>query len=475
MQIDDPAQSRPRDRQATWVLVIVIATTALTGLSMSIMVVTFPAIRADFPDASPAQLSWINNLFTIVSAAVLIPAGVLADRAGRKRMVLIGTVLFTIGSVVGAVAPSPGWIMVGRTVLALGAAAYGPAGTALLISAFPPDRLPSAIGIWAVVSGVSSAVGPSLGGVIVDHGGWEWAFWINLPICLFVLALGPFVLRESTRDRTRKLPDPVGVALVMATTSVITLAIVQSKTQPGWAWLGWKTLLCFASGGLLLAWFIGRCRRSPNPLLRLDLFRSRDLRYGSLGVLFTGVGFYAVNWAFVQHTVNQWGWDIAKAGLATCPVAFTSGISAVMSSRAANRHGQRPFMIAGAIGVLVSCAFLWFAMGDEPSVAVVLVGGTMLGIASGLVMPAFIATTLLGTPADQHSVGSSINFMAQRTSATLGSALAITFIAGSVGSTGLHQSILVGVVGAVGAVVLTFMLDRPRHDRASASRSYATN
>ena len=280
MQIDDPAEAGPRDRQATWVLVIVIATTALTGLSMSIMVVTFPAIRADFPDASPAQLSWINNLFTIVSAAVLIPAGVLADRAGRKRMVLIGTVLFTIGSVVGAVAPSPGWIMVGRTVLALGAAAYGPAGTALLISAFPPDRLPSAIGIWAVVSGVSSAVGPSLGGVIVDHGGWEWAFWINLPICLFVLALGPFVLHESTRDRTRKLPDPLGVALVMATTSVITLAIVQSKTQPGWAWLGWKTLSCFAIGGLLLAWFIARCRRTPNPLLRLDMFRSRNLRYG---------------------------------------------------------------------------------------------------------------------------------------------------------------------------------------------------
>lgn len=460
MHIEDPAEPGEQKRQATWVLAIVIATTALTGLSMSIMVVAFPAIRTDFPDATAAQLSWINNLFTIVSAAVLIPAGVLADRAGRKRMVLVGTALFTVGTVVGALAPAPAWIMVGRTLLALGAAAYGPAGIALLISAFPADRLPSAIGIWAVVSGVSSAAGPSIGGVIIDHGGWRWAFWINLPICAFTLAFGPIMLRETARDRTRRLPDPLGVALVMATTSVITLAIVQTKSDPDWRWLGWKTLACFAVGAALLAWFLVRCSRSSNPLLRLDLFRSSDLRYGALGVLLIGVGFYAVNWAFVQHTVNQWGWDIARAGLATSPVALTSGISAVWSSRAANRYGQRPFMLAGTFGVLASCAFLWVAMGDEPSMTAVLVGGTLLGITSGLVMPAFIATTLLGVPADQHSVGSSINFMAQRTSATLGSALAITFIAGATGTGGLHRSIVVGAVGAAASVALIFLLDQ---------------
>ncbi len=463
----DTRAPEPRSTQANWVLAIVIATTALTGLSMSIMVVTFPAIRADFPDATPAQLSWINNLFTIVSAATLIPAGVLADRVGRKRMLLIGTLLFTVGSVIGGLAPAPGWIMVARTVQALGAASYGPAGIALLIAAFPPDRLASAIGIWAVVSGVSSAAGPSLGGVIVDHGGWEWAFWLNIPICAFALGFGPFVMRETTRDRTRRLPDPLGVVLVMATTSVITLGIVQGKTQPGWGWLGWKTLLCFVVGSVLLACFIAGCRRSANPLIRLDLFRSNDLRYGALGVVVVGVGFYAVNWAFVQHTVNEWGWGISKAGLATCPVALTSGISAVLSSRAANRVGQRPFMVAGSIGVLASCVFLWITMGDEPSMTAVLVGGTMLGITSGLVLPSFIATTLLGVPADQHSIGSSINFMAQRTSATLGSALAITFIASAGGATGLRRSIVVGVIAAGGALVLISMLERGRQFHAT--------
>jgi MFS family permease len=188
-----------------------------------------------------------------------------------------------------------------------------------------------------------------------------------------------------------------------------------------------------------------------------------------MGVLLIGVGFYAVNWAFVQHTVNQWGWDIARAGLATSPVALTSGISAVVSSRAANRFGQRPFMITGTVGVIASCVFLWVAMGDQPSMTAVLVGGTLLGITSGLVMPAFIATTLMGVPADQHSVGSSINFMAQRTSATLGSALAITFIAGASGSAGLRQSIVVGAIGAVACSALIFLLESTKRTPADES------
>ncbi len=117
-------------------------------------------------------------------------------------------------------------------------------------------------------------------------------------------------------------------------------------------------------------------------------------------------------------------------------------------------------MYAGTFGVLGSCAFLWATIGDEPSMTAVLVGGTLLGITSGLVLPAFIATTLLGVPADQHSVGSSINFMAQRTSATLGTALAITFIAGATGTSGLRQSIIVGIVCASGGVVLIGLLGR---------------
>ena len=127
MSSTSPATAAP-PKHAWVVLAMVISTAVLTGIGLSIMAVAFPEIRKAFPNATPAQLSWINNLFTIISAATLVPCGVLADRWGRKKMLLLGVGIFTFGSLIGALAPNPGWIMVGRTVQALGSSAYSPAG-----------------------------------------------------------------------------------------------------------------------------------------------------------------------------------------------------------------------------------------------------------------------------------------------------------------------------------------------------------
>ena len=175
-----------------------------------------------------------------------------------------------------------------------------------------------------------------------------------------------------------------------------------------------------------------------------------------------------------QATVGTAAALVLSGGViaATAPVALVSGISAIVSSRLANRHGQRGFILAGSLGVIASCGFLWFAMGDAPALWPVLVGGTMLGLFSGLVFPAYISTTLLGVPSDQYSVGSSINFMTQRTSATLGTALAITFIAGASGNAGLHNSILVCVVGSIVGFGLGFLVRRPDAILADARRDF---
>jgi len=436
-------------RDAAWALAMVVATTALTGFALSIMLVAFPAIRAAFPDASPAQLSWINNLFTIVSAAVIIPCGVLADRVGRKRMLLVGTALFAVGSVVGAIAPSPGWIMVGRTVLALGAASFGPAGMAMLVAVFPPRRVVFAVSIWAISGGVSSSLGPSLGGLLVDTLGWRWGFWMNLPLCALILAVGPFVLRESARDRATRLPDPLGVVLVILATSSVTLAVVQRKTDPGWGWAGRWTLLALAVGAVLAAAFVVRCRHTPNPLVRLELLRPTLVRLGTFGLTVQNIGFFAVYWAFVQHTVNQWDWSVAQAGLTTVPVSLLSGIVAFATGRAADRVGPGPFVVAGATGMLVANGYLWFAIGPEESVAAVVVGATIMGLTSGLPVPSLASLALRGIPREQHSFGSALNSMAQRIGATFGNALAITFVAAEVGTGALRHTIATASVAVL--------------------------
>ncbi len=446
---------------ANWVLAMVITTTGLSGLALSIMIVAFPAIRADFPNASVAQLSWISNLFTIVSAAVIVPCGVLADRLGRKRMLLVGAALFTVGSVVGALAPSPAWIMVGRTIMALGAASFGPAGMALLVSVFPPERIVFAISIWSISGGISSSIGPSLGGVLIDHLGWRWAFWINLPLCAVTLALGPFVLRETARDRTKRLPDLVGAALMIAATSAVTFAVVQRKTDPGWGWLGAKTLGCVAIGVVIGALFVLRCQRSATPLVQLDLLRSARVQIGSFGLFVQNIGFFAVYWALVQHTVNEWGWSAARAGIASIPVSLVSGSVAFATSRVSDRVGPRPFVLASAVGQICSFGFLWFAIGDTESLLAVVVGATLLGATSGLAVPTLAALTLRGMPAGQHAFGSALNSMAQRIGSTFGAALAITLIASEVGIGSLRHTLVAGAV-AVGLMIpLGLRVGRP--------------
>lgn len=448
-------------RHAWLVLAMVISTAVLTGIGLSIMSVAFPEIRKAFPGASASQLSWINNLFTIVSAATLVPSGVLADRLGRKKMMLTGIAIFTAGSLVGALAPSPAWIMVGRTIQALGSSAYTPAGAALLIAAFPPEKLGTAIGVWSVTGGVSSALGPSVGGFVIDRGGWQWAFWINIPIGLLVLLIGPRVLAETATDRTKRMPDLLGVLLIMAGSSAITYGVVQRKTQPGWEWLGAKTWLCFAVGSAILGWFIVRCKRHSNPLLQLDLFRIPNVRVGVAGTFVVATSWFALNWAVVQHTINVWHWSVFKAGVSTAPISLFSGVTGVLSGRVAHRYGHRRFIFAGSIGMIVVSTFFWFAMGDEPALwSVVLPGATALGLASGLVFPSYIATTLLDVPVERHAVGSSVNFMVQRIGTTFGTALAITFIAGSIGTHGLHQTLLVTMSGCAICFALGFLVRR---------------
>ena len=435
-------------RHAGLVLTMVISTAALTGIGLSIMSVAFPEIRKAFPNASAAQLSWINNLFTIVSAATLVPSGVLADRFGRKKMLLIGVTIFTIGSFIGALAPSPVWIMVGRTVQALGSSAYTPAGAALLIAAFPPERLATAIGVWAVAGGVSSALGPSVGGFVIGRGGWQWAFWLNIPIGVMVLLFGPRLLVETNTDRTKRMPDLWGVVLIMAGSSAITLGVVQRKSQPGWGWLGPRTWFCFVIGFGLVAWLIVRCKRHDNPLLQLDLFRIHNVRVGVAGTFLIAVSWFSLNWAIVQHTINVWHWSVFKGGVSTAPISLFSGITGVLSGRVANRYGHRRFILAGSIGIIATAVFLWFRMGTTPALWTAVVPGcVLLGLVSGLVFPSYIATTLIDIPVERHAVGGSVNFMVQRTGTTVGTALAITFITGSVGTQGLHRTLVLTMVG----------------------------
>ncbi len=433
---------------------------ALTGLGLAVMSVTFPAIVEAFPEASPAQLSWVTNVFPIVGAASLVPAGVLADRYGRKRMLLIGVAVFTLGSCLSALATGPGVLIVARGVQSLGASAYTPAATALLIAAFPPHKMPMAIGVWAVAGGISSGAAPALGGLAIDLGGWRWAFWLNVPVALTVLLAGPRVFTESVGNRERRFPDPLGVVLIAAGLSLVVLGVVQSGA---WGWLGGRTLASFAGGAAILGWLAWRCVHHPEPILRLSLLRQASAGPANLGMLVFATAWFCMFFALVFWFTTAWGWSAVRAGLASAPVSLVSGLVAVAVSPVAARLGHRRFVLAGSAGYGLSVLWLWRIIGAEPDWGPLIAAEVLLGLSSGLVLPSFIALGVVGMPTHLHAVASSVSFTTQRVGTSLGTSLAITFLADSAleGTAWLHRAMAVALVGSVGAFLISLRIGPP--------------
>ena len=185
-------------------------------LDTQILFVAFNDIKASFPDVSTTAMSWVLSGYTLVFAALLVPAGRLADRWGRRSVFLWGLALFTIASAACGLAPSAGLLIVARLLQAVGAAAITPTSLALVLRATPRERVPIAVAIWGSMGAVAAAFGPTLGGLLVDAAGWRWVFFVNLPVCLVAIVAGRRVLEESREADPGPFPDLVGSALLAA-------------------------------------------------------------------------------------------------------------------------------------------------------------------------------------------------------------------------------------------------------------------
>src|SRR3954469_10461275 len=260
-------------------------------LDTTILFVAFPSISAEFSSASPSSLSWVLNAYTIVFAALLIPFGRLADRVGRRRTFLTAAVGFTIASMLCGLAPSVEFLVGARVLQAVAAAALVPSSLALILQTFPRERVPVAVAIWGAVGAVAAAAGPTLGALVVEHLGWRWAFFINLPVGVVSFVVGRRVLpegRESTRSR---LPDPLGVVLLAGGMALLAFAIVKTND---WGWTSPAFVATVLISLTLLGAFLWRCSRVANPLLDLRLFESPSFRWANAGTFTYAIGFNAM-------------------------------------------------------------------------------------------------------------------------------------------------------------------------------------
>ncbi|MGD9702037.1 MAG: DHA2 family efflux MFS transporter permease subunit [Acidimicrobiia bacterium] len=430
-------------------------------LDTTILFVAFPSISADFADVSASSLSWVLNAYTIVFAALLVPAGRLADRVGRRRTFLAAVVVFTIASMLCGVAPNAALLVVARIGQAVGAAALVPASLALVLQTFPREKIPVAVAVWGAVGAVAGAAGPTLGAFVVEHLGWRWAFFINLPVGIVSVLLGRRVLPEGREANPGRLPDPAGVVLLAGGLALAAYGIVQTDV---WGWGSGRFLGTLAGAAALIVVFVQRCRRVTNPLVDLSLFRSRNFRWANAATVVFATGFNAMFLGNVLFLTRVWGYSIMKAGLAISVGPLIVAATAPFFGRLAGRIGQRRLLVPGGLVWAAGGGYLLVAAGTTPDyVGIYLPGVVLTGLGVSLCLPQLSSAAVQRLPPDQFGSGSAINQAIRNLGATFGVALVVAFTTGLAPGDaldGFHRVWWLLVASGVGVSLLATRLGR---------------
>lgn len=421
-----PAPPAEMSREARLTLAVASLAVLAVFLDTTVLFVAFPDIVATFDTVRPAQLSWVLNAYTIVVAALLVPAGKFADRLGHKRVFLFGSVLFTVASMACGLAPSAGILIVFRVVQAIGAATLIPSSLALLLRAFPPAKIPFAVAIWGASGAVAGALGPTLGAVLVEAASWRWVFFINLPIGLFTVIAGRRILNES-KDDTAILPAPFGVVLIGAAAGLVSLGLVQSES---WGWADSRTVGAIVGGFVVLGLFVAHQRRTPAPALDMELFAIRNFSWGNAATFTFGTAFTAMFFSSILFLTEVWDYSILRAGFAVAPGPALVAVLAPFMGNLAGRIGQRPLLLGG--GLAFAIGGLWrlvFLDGNPHYVAEYLPSMVFTGIGVAMCLPQLSSVVAQSLPPNRLGVGGGSNQAIRQFGGTLGVALTIAFIA----------------------------------------------
>jgi EmrB/QacA subfamily drug resistance transporter len=398
----------------------------LAFLDATVVNVAFPSIRESFPDASIGGLSWVLNAYNIVFASFLVIFGRLADLLGRRRLFAGGVALFTLASLLCALAPTLEVLVAFRVLQAAGAAMLVPASLALVIDSFPSEHRSHAVGLWGATAAVAAGLGPPVGGALVEVGDWRWAFLVNLPFGIAAWLLTRRLVVESRAPGRRRMPDVRGALLLAAALSVLTLGIVQGND---WGWTSVGVLGAFVAAVALTVAFVASSRAHPQPVLDPELLRIPTFAVANVVTVVAGMGFYAymlTNILFLQYV---WGYDILTAGLALVPGALVAAVVAGVLGPVAQTHGFRRIVVPGAI--VWTTAYLWYplVLDDQPAFWSQWMPGQVLsGIGVGATLPLLTSAALAVVPGGRFGTASAITSSTRQLGGVLGIAVLVVII-----------------------------------------------
>src|SRR5499427_9648355 len=456
--------------RSIWAFVITSVALFMASLDNLVVTTALPSIR-DHLHASLEGLQWTVNAYTLTFAVLLLTGATLGERFGRRRVFVIGLAVFTAGSAAAALAPGIGWLVAARAFQGVGAAILIPLTLTLLSAAVPPARRGLALGAWGAVGGLAIAIGPLVGGAVVEGASWQWIFWLNVPIGLVLLPVARTRLTESYGPATRL--DLPGVALASAGLLGLVFGVVRGNDH---GWTSLTVLPPMIIGALLLAGFVAWELRAPEPMLPLRLFRSRGFTITNIASLLMFFGMFGSIFLLAQFLQTVQHYSPLQAGLRTLPWTAMPVFVAPIAGTLSDRIGGRPLLVTGL--ALQAIGLGWLAAIASPTVAYAAMVPAF--IVSGVGMSLFfapVANVVLGSVRrDQEGIASGATNAIRELGGVFGIAvLGAVFSArggytsGAAFVSGLSPAVWVGAAAVAVAAAAALLLPRRRTAPAPAA------
>lgn len=408
------------------VFAIASAAVFLVAVDATIAVAAFPALRSSFPQTSPATLSWVLNAYTILYAAILVPAGRLVDLHGAKRLFLFGVALFTLASAACGMASGTTALITARAVQAVGGAVLTPASLALILGAFPANRRSAMVGLWSAAGALGAAVGPGAGAILIELATWRAAFLVNLPVGGVILWLAVRRLPVAKGADAGEGLDSPGIALIAGGAAALTYGVVQIKEAGLAAATVWGPAL-FGIGLLVAYGFWARGRRAA--AIDLSLFADRTYALVTVASFVFGIAFSMMFLSSFLFLLGIWGYAQGLTGLAVTPGPLVVIAVAIPSGRLVARVGHRAMLVAGGLLYAVAQGWVATSVTETPAYLTLwLPMQIMGGIGVGLLLVGLSGAAVAHLPPERFGVGGAVNNAVRQLGGVFGTAVTIVLV-----------------------------------------------
>ena len=452
-----------------WTLGAVAFGLFMIMLDNTIVNVALPAIEHSL-HMSISSLEWIVTAYALTFAALLITGGKLGDMFGRRKMFIVGLVVFTLASLACGLAPSAGFLIGARAVQGIGAALMNPATLSIITATFPPKERGQAIGIWAGVSALALAIGPLLGGLIVDNINWHWIFYVNVPVGVVGIVVSYFFIRESRDTSHEQSIDLPGLVTSGGALLALSYALIEGNNH---GWTSPEILGLFVGAAVLLAVFIQLELRQRLPMLDLSLFKIGSFVGANLVAMLVSLGMFGVFFYISLYVQNILGYSPTKAGAIFLPMTVLIILVAPIAGKLSDRVGSRWLMGAG-MGILGVSLLLYQRIGLHTGFWSLLPQLLLGGVGMALTMSPMTSAAMGSVPIDKAGVGSGVLNSFRQVGGSLGIALMgaillsyqhptrLKQVAAQQFVDGLHAALLVSAVIAFAAAAVAIVLVRTK-------------